>query len=80
MVWLKRTNTDTNIKHVDWFKKHADAVVILTGVLGCFIWMNTRFNDVDKRLSNLEIRLVRIETVMVVKGLVPEMLVRHGAP
>ena len=52
---------------MDWFKKHVDTVIILTGILGSIIWMNGKFNDLDRRL-------VRIETIMIVKGIMPDIL------
>jgi hypothetical protein len=48
-------------------KKHIDTVIIMGGILGCFLWMNSR-------LTEIEMRLVRIETVLVIKGILPEVL------
>lgn len=53
---------------MDWFKKHVDTVVVLGGILGSVLWMNTKFNDMDKRL-------IRIETVMILKGIAPPDLI-----
>jgi hypothetical protein len=50
---------------MELIKKHVDTVVILGGIAGSLIWMNGKFNDIDRRL-------VRIETVMVVKGIMPD--------
>lgn len=47
---------------MDLMKKHVDTVVILGGIVGSLIWMNGKFNDIDRRL-------VRIETIMAVKGI-----------
>jgi hypothetical protein len=52
---------------MEWFKKHADTVMILGGILGAMIWMNGKFNDLDRRL-------VRIETILIMKGIMPENL------
>lgn len=52
---------------MEWFKKHTDTVMVLSALLGAMIWMNGKFNDVDRRL-------VRIETVMIVKGIMPSDL------
>lgn len=51
---------------MEWFKKHADTVIILGGILSSLIWMNGKFNDIDRRL-------VRIETVMIMKGIMPDV-------
>lgn len=52
---------------MEWFKKHTDTVIVLGGILGAMIWMNGKFND-------LEIRLVKIETILVIKGIMPSEL------
>jgi hypothetical protein len=37
---------------------------VLTGILGAMLWLNGKFNDVDRRL-------VRIETVLVMNKIMP---------
>ena len=49
---------------MEWFKKHTDTALILGSILSATVWMNGKFNDVDRRL-------VRIETVMILKGIMP---------
>jgi hypothetical protein len=56
---------------MEWFKKHADTVAILAGILGAMVWMNGKFND-------MEIRLVKIETVLLMKGIMPTELAIKG--
>ena len=56
---------------MDWFKKHADTIVVLTGILSSVLWMNAKFNAVDKRFNELDKRLVVIETVLIMKGIMP---------
>lgn len=51
---------------MEFFKKHVDTVIILSGILASVLWMNGKFNDVDRRL-------IRIETVMIMKGIMPEI-------
>jgi len=52
----------------DWLKRHADTVVIMAGILGSFLWMTGKINDIDRKL-------IRIETVLIVKGIMPSELV-----
>ena len=52
---------------MEWFKKHIDTVIVLTGILSSLVWMNGKFNEIDKRL-------VRIETVLIMKDLMPKEL------
>ena len=57
-------------RNMEWFKKHTDTAMILGGILGAMIWMNGKFNQ-------MEIRLVKIETVLLMKGIMPsEMAVK----
>src|SRR5574338_879802 len=39
---------------MDWFKKHVDTVIILGAFASSIIWMNGKFNDVDKRFAKVE--------------------------
>jgi hypothetical protein len=53
---------------MEWFKKHADTIVILGAFASSMLWMNGKFNDIDHRLTV-------IETVLVLKNIMPlEML------
>lgn len=56
---------------MDWFKKHVDAVIVLTGLLSAVFWMNGRFNEVDNRFNNLEKDITIIKTVLVMKNIMP---------
>ena len=51
---------------MDFLKRHLDTLIIVGSVCGACIWMNGKFNDVDRRL-------IRIETVMIMKGIMPEI-------
>lgn len=55
---------------MDWFKKHTDTALILGSILSAMIWMNGKFNDIDRRL-------VRIETVMIMKGIMPDSFAKN---
>jgi hypothetical protein len=49
---------------MDWFKKHYDNLIIIAMLFSGFLWMNGKFNDIENRLS-------KIETVLIIKGLCP---------
>ena len=53
---------------MEWFKKHTDAVLVLSGILGSVLWMNGKFNEIEKELTD-------IKTVLILKGIMPEGLV-----
>jgi hypothetical protein len=52
---------------MEWFKKHADTIFILGAVAGSVIWMSGKFNDVDKKFSNLEKDMAVMKTVILMK-------------
>ena len=61
-----RKNDENN-----WFKQHADTVIVMGGILTSIVWMNTRFNEIDRRIYDVETRLKVIETVLVMKNIMP---------
>lgn len=52
---------------MDWFKKHTDTAVILAGILSSVIWMNTKFNQIEKDMAV-------VKTVLIMKGVMPAEL------
>lgn len=72
---------------MDWFKKHADAVMVLAALFGGFIWIdgkfdkiNDRFEKVHERLTILEKEVSNIRTIMNFSGIrTPEVAI-HEAP
>lgn len=59
---------------MDWFKKHVDTVIVLGGILTAVIWMNGKFSEIDVKLSEVNNRLVVIETTLILKGIMPKEL------
>lgn len=52
---------------MEWFKRHVDTVVVLGGILGAMMWMNGKFNTLEK-----EIAIMR--TVLITKGIMSSEL------
>lgn len=59
---------------MDWFKKHVDTAIILTAFGASILWMNGKFNDVDKRFNNIEKDIIMIKTVLIMKQIMPSEL------
>lgn len=59
------------MKEMDWFKKHVDTVVVLTGILGAIIWMNGRFSELSKDVAEINKEVAVIKTVMIMRGIMP---------
>jgi len=56
---------------MNWFAKHADAITVISAIIACMIWMNGKFNEIDKRFNELEKDIVMIKTVMIMKNIMP---------
>lgn len=54
----------------NWIKKHGDMLIILSALCGSLIWMNGKFNDLEKDIAV-------IKTVLVMKNIYPSELVKH---
>jgi hypothetical protein len=52
---------------MELFKKHVDTVVILTGILASVLWMNGKFNEIEKDITI-------IKTVLIMKNIMPTEL------
>ena len=51
----------------NWFKKHADTVIVLSAICGSFLWMNGKFNALEKDITV-------IKTVLIMKNILPTEL------
>ena len=52
---------------MEWLKKHADTVIILSAFAASLLWMNGKFNDIEKDIST-------IKTVLILKNIMPAEL------
>ncbi len=49
---------------MDWFKKHVDTVIILTAFASSILWINGKFNDLEKDI-------LIIKTCLIMKNIMP---------
>lgn len=56
---------------MEWFKKHVDTVIILTSFAASVLWMNGKFNALDKEISSLDKDIAIIKTVLLMKNILP---------
>ena len=54
-------------KIMEWVKKHTDTVIILTAFATSVLWMNGKFNELEKDMAV-------IKTVMIMKNIMPSEL------
>lgn len=53
--------------HENWFKKHADTLIILGAFASACIWINGKFTDIEKDLAV-------VKTVLIMKNIMPTEL------
>lgn len=58
---------------MNWLSKHADTAVVLGAILSSVIWMNAKFNELEKDMAV-------IKTVLIMKGIMPETLAEKSNP
>lgn len=56
---------------MELFKKHVDTVFILTGILASVLWMNGKFNDIDRKFNEIEKEISTVKTVLIMKNIMP---------
>lgn len=56
---------------MDWFTKHADAVVTISIMFAGFMWMNSKFNALEKDV-------LVIKTVLIMQKIMPSELAVKG--
>jgi len=49
---------------MDWVKKHVDLIIMLSAFASSMLWMNGKFNDIEK-----DIAIMR--TVLIMKNIMP---------
>ena len=56
---------------MEWIKKHTDLIVMLTAFASAMLWMNGKFNDIEKDIAVMK-------TVMIMKNIMPAELAHKG--
>lgn len=59
---------------MDWFKKHADTALILGAFATSVLWMNGKFNELEKEIASLKTDIAIIKTVLIMKQIMPSEL------
>jgi len=52
---------------MEWLKKHTDTVIVVGAIVGSMLWMNGKFNDLEKDIAV-------IKAVLVMKNILPAEL------
>jgi len=54
---------------MNWFSKHADSIAVIATISGAVIWMNGRFNALEKDVTI-------IKNVLIMKNILPAELAK----
>jgi len=52
---------------MEWIKKHVDTVIVLGAILSSMLWMNGKFNEIEKDIAVMK-------AVLVMKNIMPNEL------
>lgn len=55
----------------NWFKDHVDTVIVLGALATGFLWINGKFNEIEKDIST-------IKTVLIMQRIMPAELAKKG--
>jgi hypothetical protein len=59
---------------MDWFKKHADTVIVIGAIISSMLWMNGKFGDIEREMAVIKQEIALIKTVLVMRGIMPQEL------
>ena len=63
---------------MDVLKKHYETLTILMStaalMIGACMWLNGKFSEITERIDRINNRLTKIETVLVMRGIMPSQL------
>jgi hypothetical protein len=65
---------------MDLIKKHIDTIIILTAFASALLWINGKFNDLEKEIYLVKTEVAILKTVMVMKNIMPSELVKKEDP
>ena len=55
---------------MDWLKKHTDLVIMLSAFASAMLWMNGKFNEIEKDIAVMK-------AVLIIKNIMPCELANH---
>ncbi len=59
---------------MEWFRKHTDTVIILAAFAASILWMNGKFNDIEREIYNLKTDVAVMKAVLLMKNIMPSEL------
>jgi len=59
---------------MEFFKKHVDTVVVLGAIFSSFLWMNSKFEEVNSKIAQLDKEVGIVKTVLLIKNIMPQEL------
>jgi hypothetical protein len=69
-MWYNKDRTNKGVYKMDWVKKHTDLIIMLSAFASAMLWMNGKFNEIEKDMAI-------IKTVLVMKNIMPAELCKN---
>ena len=64
---------------MEWIKKHTDTVMVIGTIVSSMLWMNGKFNQIDKQFAIMDKEIAVIKTVLIMKNIMPaEIATKEG--
>ncbi len=60
---------------MDLLKKHIDMIIVLSALFSSFLWMNGKFNSIEKDMAVIRQEIAVMKTIMVMNGHYPKEMV-----
>lgn len=59
---------------MEWITKHADTCIIIGSIAASLIWMNGKFNEVEKEIGIVKTELAVVKAVLIMQKIMPSEL------
>jgi hypothetical protein len=63
---------------MEWIKKHAYTCVIISSIAASILWMNGKFNDIERDIYGLKTDIAVMKTVLIMNDIMPKELAKSN--
>lgn len=64
-------------KMKEWLREHVELFSIAALIFSGFLWMNGKFNDIDKQFAVVKQEIAVMKTVLIIKNIMPSELAKN---
>lgn len=59
---------------MEWITKHADTCIIIGSIAASLLWMNGKFNEVEREIGTVKTELAIVKAVLIMQKIMPSEL------